>query len=134
MKTILAKIPKFIYSLFVLNLILIYFSIFILNNFDSDNGYYKFLFTIIIFLITLTLIPIVQTLLLLLEEERYDLRFEFRKFFGINFTFSIFLLIFLNLKIFGFLNFTTFVGFILIYLGIRFGYQKLRKPRRIRHY
>ena len=114
--------------------ILIYFTSYILNNLDSENGYYKFLFTIIIFLIILILIPIIQTLLLLLEEERYDLRFEFRKFFGINFTFSIFFLIFLNLKIFGFLNFTTFVGFILIFLGVRFGYQKLRKPRRIRHY
>lgn len=77
-------------------------------------------------------IPTIRLLFLLLEDDPRDLRGHFRLYFSENILFSLFLGIVMTLKIYGFLNFTTVVSIILIYLGLTFSYQKLKKGRRNR--
>jgi hypothetical protein len=100
---------------------------------DPENTSSKLLFGFVLFVTSLFTIPTVRTLFLLAEDEGYtDFRTRFRSYFAENILFSFVLGILIIFKTYGFLNFSTFIGLILIYIGINYGYQKLRKPRRIK--
>lgn len=115
--------PKFIYSVSIVSIILISIFLVIINFTDPENLFFRLPVLLLIFLLLVLLIPLLRVILTVLycyskKIRTPDLLDRYKKNFKRNAKISLIISIFYGLKIFEFISMQTFLILSLGYLSL----------------
>ena len=126
--------PKFVYTVILIILLLTSTNIYVMNKLDPYLFYSKTIF-VLLFLLTLNLIiSLTATLISFFRKEKLELRSVFKNTFRSSLSFSIICSILLLLKLFKLLSFSTFLILAFATYLLPIGLKKVKKSRKRRIY
>lgn len=134
--------PKFIYSISIISIILISLFLVIINFTNPENLFFRIPILLLIFLLLTLLLPLIRVIFTVIycyyKKVRIpDLLDRYKKNFRRNVKISFIISIFYGLKIFGLVSFATFVILTLGYMSlviINLFLKKLSKDKNLQKY
>jgi hypothetical protein len=134
--------PKFIYSISIISIILISLILVIINFTNPENLFFRIPILLLIFLLLTLLLPLIRVIFTVIycyyKKVRIpDLLDRYKKNFRRNVKISFIVSIFYGLKIFGLVSFSTFVILTLGYVSlviINLFLKKLSKDKNLKKY
>lgn len=134
--------PKFIYSISIISIILISLFLVIINFTNPENLFFRIPILLLIFLLLTLLLPLIRVIFTVIycyyKKVRIpDLLDRYKKNFRRNVKISFIISIFYGLKIFGLVSFATFVILTLGYVSlviINLFLKKLSKDKNLQKY
>jgi hypothetical protein len=126
--------PKFIYTLAIVILLLSGTSLYVMNTLDPEFLLSKIIFIILFFLTVLLGIPLVKCLFNIYKKNTLDLGNKYKTDVKNNILNSTILALMLLLKLFNLFSLSTFLILVILYLVTNKVFIKLKKSRKKRVY
>ena len=126
--------PKFIYTLAIVILLLSGTSLYIMNTLDPEFFISKIVFTVLFFLTILLGIPLIKCLFNIYRKNTLDLGNKYKSDVKNNVLNSAIFSLMLLLKLFKIFSLSTFLILVVLYIVTNKGYKKLKKSRKRRIY
>lgn len=126
--------PKFIYTLAIVILLLSGTSLYVMNTLDPEFFLSKIVFTILFFLTILLGIPLIKCLFNIYRKNTLDLGNKYKSDVKNNVLNSAIFSLMLLLKLFKVFSLSTFLILVILYIVSNKGYKKLKKSRKRRIY
>ena len=126
--------PKFIYTLAIVLLLLSGTSLYVMNTLDPEFFLSKIVFTILFFLTILLGIPLIKCLFNIYRKNTLDLGNKYKSDVKNNILNSAIFSLMLFLKLFKLFSLSTFLILVIIFVITNKAFTKLKKSRKRRIY
>jgi len=126
--------PKFIYTLAIVILLLSGTSLYVMSTLDPEFFISKIIFTLLFFLTILLGIPLIKCLFNIYRKNTLDLGNKYKSDVKNNILNSTIFSLMLFLKLFKLFSLSTFLILIIIFVVTNKAFTKLKKSRKTRIY